>query len=211
MNRVRVKICGITCREDAVAAVDAGADALGFVFAGGPRRVTPEVVRDICRGLPPHVTRVGVFVDDDVEKIRGVLDSCGLDRAQLHGNEGPEVLEALGTRAYKAFRIGMVGRCEPAMDGYAQAEWVLLDALVDTVAGGTGQTCDWDTARSIADVRPVILAGGLDPENVGRAIDHVRPRGVDVSSGVEQSPGRKDSLRIREFIDAVFHAVTLVR
>lgn len=211
MSRVRVKICGITSREDAWAAVDAGADALGFVLAGGPRHATPETVRGICRGLPPHITRVGVFVDESAAEVLSVMESCGLDRAQLHGVEGPDVLAALAGRAYKAFRLGTGGRCIPDMKAYDSDGWILLDALVDGVAGGTGRTCDWDAARSIARSRSVILAGGLDPENVERAIGLVGPCGVDVSSGVEKSPGRKDPVRIREFIDAVFRTVTLVR
>jgi phosphoribosylanthranilate isomerase len=200
--RTRVKICGITCPEDAEIAAAAGADALGFNFAPSPRQVTPEGAARIIRTLPPFVTTVGVVVDQDVAAIRAV---CPLDALQFHGQESPRVLAAVGgVRRIKVFRI----RDEAdlvALQTYRDcAEAFLLDAYVPGVAGGTGQTFNWELAfRARETGLPILLAGGLTPDNVGAAIRAARPYAVDVSSGVEAAPGRKDPARVRAFVTAV--------
>jgi phosphoribosylanthranilate isomerase len=200
--RTRVKICGITCREDAELAMAAGTDALGFVFAPSPRQVTPQDAARIIRTLPPFVTTVGVVVDQDVAAIRAV---CPLDAIQFHGQETPGMLAAVsGIRRVKAFRI----RAESdlvALTAYdSAAEAFLLDAYVPGVAGGTGQTFNWELALRAREAGlPILLAGGLTPDNVGAAIRAARPYAVDVSSGVEASPGHKDPARVAAFITAV--------
>jgi phosphoribosylanthranilate isomerase len=194
---VRVKICGITNLDDALAACAAGADALGFVFAeearARNRHIAPEAARAIIRALPPFVQTVAVTVNDSLETLRAYLDF--VDRVQLHGEEPPEIAEALGHRAIRVLRLKAGGR--PAVpDGP-----LLIDAHVPGLRGGTGQTADWAAARAIAEANPaVILAGGLDPENVAEAVRTVRPYGVDTSGGVEAAPGKKDHERIRRFI-----------
>ncbi|MCA9750958.1 MAG: phosphoribosylanthranilate isomerase [Gemmatimonadetes bacterium] len=200
-RRTWIKICGITRLEDALVAAEAGADALGFVFAESPRRVSEELVRAIVRDLPPHVLRVGVFVDETPAKVAGVIAATEIDRVQLHGFEEPMVRELAGTRVLKAFRA----RGEEVLEEIRErAEpTFLLDSWSATVAGGTGERFDWSLARRAAELGRMILAGGLTPENVADAIATVRPFGVDVSSGVEDSPGLKNAERIRAFIDAV--------
>ena len=194
---VRVKICGITNLDDALAAVEAGADALGFVFAQSPRRVSPEKAREITCILPPFVCKVGVFVDDDLYKVAQVQDFCGLNYVQLHGEEDVIDAQVLGLKVIKSFAMGK-GRI-PKADEYPGAA-LLLDTYVPGLAGGSGKTFDWSLAAPLAAQRPVILAGGLNPDNVASAIETVKPFAVDVSSGVEKNPGRKDHERVSEFI-----------
>jgi phosphoribosylanthranilate isomerase len=208
--RVRVKICGITRLEDAVAAVEAGADALGFVFVPGtPRYITPEAVREILRHLPPFLAKTGLFVNADEALIRDTLTRTGIDTVQLHGEEPPELGTGLRDRVsvIKAFRIRnaeSLAALEPHRN--ACDSW-LLDAFVAGAHGGTGARFDWSLAVSATALgKPVILAGGLHPENVAEAIRQVRPYAVDVSSGVESAPGRKDPHRIRAFVQAVSQA-----
>jgi len=195
-----VKICGITNREDALMAVEAGAHALGFVFAPSPRQVTPEQAAAIIAALPPFVQTVGVFVDGDAAS---VLSRCPLDAVQFHGEEPPEELAALaGVRRIKACRVATSADLEPLAAYRGAADAFLLDAPVPGVAGH-GQPFPWPLAREARRFgRPIILAGGLTPENVAAAIDAGRPDAVDVSSGVEASPGRKDRGRVRRFIAA---------
>jgi phosphoribosylanthranilate isomerase len=197
----RIKICGITNYKDAQVAVAAGADALGFVFAPSPRQVTPTTAQKIIVQVPPLITTVGVFVDEDVETIREIIEQCPLHMVQLHGAESPASLAALGGRALKAFRV---------RDAQVLAEikrfgsrHFLLDAFVDDVAGGTGTRCDWSIAHRATGLGKLILAGGLHPDNIREALAQVRPYGVDVSSGVEQHPGRKDHERLHAFIHEV--------
>lgn len=194
---VRVKICGITSVEDAMAAAESGADALGFVFAESPRRVSPERVRGIIRQLPPLVQTVGVFVNAPVGWMQEVRAHCQLDLLQLHGEEKPEVAAMLGGRVIKAVRVD--GNTAPLKEVYPNAT-LLLDTYVAHARGGTGETFDWTLAREVARRRPVILAGGLSPENVQEAIRIVHPYAVDVSSGVEREPGRKDHEKMACFI-----------
>ncbi len=200
---VRVKICGLTNLEDALAAARLGADALGFVFAESPRRVEPEAVRQIVRRLPPLVTTVGVFVDQPRHVVLQIMGHCGLDLIQLHGQETEAQAQAFGRRVIKAVGVGD-GR-PPATESYPGC-LLLLDTFSAQAAGGTGQTFDWNLAREVSRKRPVILAGGLNPDNVTRAIDLVQPDAVDVSSGVEIFRGKKDHDRMASFIDRVRRA-----
>lgn len=196
---VRVKICGITTLEDALAAVAAGADALGFVFvAKSPRCVTPQKAAAMVRELPPFVQTVGLFVDEEAEQVNWTADFCGLDLVQLHGDEEPDDCVEINRRVIKAFRVkdaaSLAGINRYRVAGY------LLDAWTPEAHGGTGQTFDWGLARSAGIAGRLVLAGGLTPENVAEAVRVVSPYGVDVSSGVESAPGRKDPEKVREFI-----------
>jgi phosphoribosylanthranilate isomerase len=202
----KIKICGITNQEDADIAVQEGADALGFVFyAESPRYVQPAIAQHIIASLPPFVIPVGVFVNHDLEMVKRLYDDCGLGLAQLHGDESPDFCESLQRPALRAIRI------KNRRSYLALAEWkgrigvrgFVVDAFSDTAYGGTGHTTDWSLAGEVAKAVPILLAGGLNPENVREAIRQVQPYGVDVSSGVELSPGRKDPGKIREFIQSV--------
>ncbi len=203
---VTVKVCGMTNEADARAAVEAGADALGFIcYRKSPRFVEPNVIKRIVATLPPFVVPVGVFVNEEAQTVRAVMDDTGLMLAQLHGDESAAYCEQLGRPAIKAFRIkgptAMLALAE--YQGRAGIRAFLLDAYSDQVYGGTGQVVDWASAAQVAKATRVVLAGGLTPENVGEAIRAVRPYGVDVSSGVESAPGRKDHARVRAFVEAV--------
>lgn len=201
----RVKICGITSVQDAAAAVDAGADALGFVFVPGtPRVISPEVAEQIVAGLPPFVTTVGVFVDQPLEEILSVIIRCRLQAVQLHGNEPETFSRRIPVKVIKAIRVRDAADLRGI--GTYPAHAFLLDAFVEGQPGGTGTTISWDLARQAIGRVPVILSGGLRPENVAQAVRAVRPYAVDVSSGVETSPGRKDHRKVREFIAAVREA-----
>ncbi len=192
----RVKICGLTNLADALAAVEAGADALGFVLAKSPRRVTPVQVREIVEKLPPLVSTVGVFVDTPLEEVAAIKAGCGLDWVQLHGSHGQEQLAELGPRVIKVLAVG--GQAPDPHD-YPGAR-LLLDTAVAGRSGGTGQTFDWSLAVELARRRPIILAGGLNAGNVAQAVTIVKPFAVDVCSGVEKEPGRKDHEQIRSFV-----------
>ena len=192
-------MCGITNSEDAQTAVDSGADALGFVFAKSPRQVTKERARDIIKNLPPFVSFVGVFVDERLEAIREICDFCHIGAVQLHGNEPPSCLNHLeGYKIIKAFRIKEEG--DLMQLGDYQPHAFLLDSYVKGVMGGTGVTFKWDIARAAHKYGAIILSGGLTPENIREAIRVVKPYAVDVSSGVESSPGKKDKLLMKRFI-----------
>jgi len=197
------KICGIKNVTDALAAMDAGADLIGFNFyPKSPRYIDVGTCRDIMSVMRRygHITYVGVFVNASVEEIRATIDTCGLSLAQLHGDEAPEMLITLNGKAFKAFR-GV-----PAdVNGFTRIESpaLLVDAAVKGVYGGSGVTADWSAAAELAKKYPLLLAGGLTPENVSEAIRQVRPWGVDVASGVESAPGEKDASKIRAFVRAV--------
>ena len=209
MRTVKVKICGITNPGDAMACADAGADALGFVFyKSSPRCVQQDVVRRIVASLPPFVLPVGVFVNEDSKIVRDVMDACGLAVAQLHGNETASYCEQLGRPVWKAMSLNNAGSFLALAEytGRAGVRGVLIDAHSESAYGGTGRRADWTLAAEAARNTPVILAGGLTPENVGEAILTVQPYGVDVSSGVEASAGKKDPHKVTAFI----HAVKLV-
>ncbi|MBM2832647.1 MAG: trpF [Dehalococcoidia bacterium] len=197
---VRVKICGITNLEDARAAIAAGADALGFIFASSPRQVDPARVSEIVGQLPPFVSKVGVFVDADFKEITRIMTECHLDLAQLHGEESPDLCLKLFPRAIKSFRIK--GREVLEHLPHYRASAYLLDGFSHRAAGGTGTTFDWDIAREAKRYGNIILSGGLTPQNVHQAVAAVQPFAVDVSSGVEASPGKKDRRRLRDFIRA---------
>lgn len=199
---VIVKICGMTTLEDALAAVDFGADAVGFVFhPGSPRFVDFEHAAQIARKLPVHVVKVGVFVDTPEEMVFGAISSCGLNLLQFHGQEPPDYCVQFGLMSMKAFRVKDESSLL-ALESYPTDAW-LLDSYSADKLGGTGERFNWDLARQAQKSgRPVFLAGGLTPENVADAIHAVQPYGVDVSSGVETSPGKKDPAKVQAFIRA---------
>jgi phosphoribosylanthranilate isomerase len=213
MTRIFVKVCGITTAEDAVLAAEAGADAVGFVFYPmSPRRVDPARAAEVARELPPFVARVGVFVDAPRDEMARTADAVGLDLLQLHGDEPPEALSDLPRRALKAIRVGTGFTHDAALRYEGRAAGLVVDTRLvgETVLpGGTGVPFDWSLVARLRDeVRFLMLAGGLDPGNVAEAIAAVRPQAVDVSSGVERLPGRKDAARLRAFLEAVRSAET---
>jgi indole-3-glycerol phosphate synthase/phosphoribosylanthranilate isomerase len=203
--RVAVKVCGITTVEDGLAVARLGADAVGLVFwPGSPRWVDREKARQISRALPPFVLRVGVFVDAPADLLARTAEEVGLDVLQLHGAEPPADLARLPRRALKAVRVGAGFSPEEALRYEGHAAGILLDTRADGVPGGTGQAFDWSVARQVREKASFLgLAGGLTPENVHLAMTSVRPDLVDVSSGVESSPGRKDPAKVRAFLEAV--------
>jgi phosphoribosylanthranilate isomerase len=195
---MRVKICGIRDLKTALAAIEAGADALGFVFAEkSPRRISPDAAREISLSLPPFIARVGVFVDVPAAVVLQIADFCRLDVLQLHGGEPPDYCRSLPFKVVKAFRVRDGHSLRGANDYPADA--VLLDAFVPGLAGGTGESFNWELVVKAGLKKPVILAGGLSPANVRQAVAAVRPYAVDVSSGVE-TDGKKDLEKIRLFI-----------
>ncbi len=204
MRRVRVKICGVTSPEIAQAAAEAGADAIGLIFAESRRRVSVAQAAHVVAALPPFVSAVGVFVDAPVDEIVSLAHGVPLEAVQLHGEEPPQIVDALraqGIRVIKAVRVGKDMPRED-LDRYPQASALLLDTKVDGLAGGSGRTFNWELARGWSEEIPLILSGGLAPDNVAQALEVVRLFGVDVSSGVETN-GRKDPEKIRTFIAQV--------
>lgn len=200
-GRIRAKVCGITRREDAVLAVDEGADAVGFIlWEGSPRAVTARIAGEISRALPAFVTRVGVFVNAPPEVIEAAVREAALDAVQLHGDERPELYAGLGTHLVKAVALSDDAQVTMAA-AMPAAVTLLVDAADRQRRGGTGRTADWTRAARLAAGRPVILAGGLTAGNVADAVRRVRPWAVDVSSGVEASVGRKSRERLRAFFD----------
>ena len=203
MSVVRSKICGITRVEDALAAVDAGADAIGLVFyAKSPRAVTVPQAQAILAALPPFVTTVGLFVDCQRSELNAILDAVPLDLLQFHGDESPAACEGFRRPYIKALRVKPGDDIAALIGLYGSAAGVLLDTFVPGVPGGTGEAFDWSLVPQGLSV-PIILAGGLTPENVRAAIEQVRPYAVDVSGGVEASKGLKDSDKIYAFVRAV--------
>jgi phosphoribosylanthranilate isomerase len=204
-----VKICGITNLDDALAAVDAGADILGFNFyPRSPRYIDPEDAREIVDRLPVSVMRVGVFVNEDLENIQRIAATSGVSSLQLHGDESPEYCKALKLkRLYvtKVFGTGEDFTLERVRE-YDVPE-IMLDAAATGARGGTGKLSNWSKARQTVELYPTMfLAGGLSPENVAAAIEVVDPFGVDACSSLEKEPGRKDHARVRAFVAAVHHA-----
>lgn len=194
---IRIKICGLTTVEAAMTAAEAGADAIGLVFAPSRRQVGKYIAREICRRLPPFVNKVGVFVDEAAEKVAELAAYCGLDTLQFHGSESPEYCGQFTRKIIRGFRIKDAGTldelaafpdCTPLLDSYMVGEM-----------GGTGSVFPWNLAVEAAKVQKIILAGGLNEENVLAAIAEVKPYGVDVSSGVETN-GQKDLDKIKRFI-----------
>lgn len=200
--RTRVKVCGITNIEDALAAAQAGADAIGLVFyAKSPRAVTAEQAAKIVAALPPFVTTVALFVDARADEVQQILQQVPIDLLQFHGDESPEFCISFQRPYIKALRM------QPGIDITQQANMhrsalgILLDAWVPGVPGGTGQTFNWNDIPSLA--QPLVLAGGLTPDNVQQAITQVSPWAVDVSGGLEMSKGRKDHAKVQAFMQAV--------
>jgi phosphoribosylanthranilate isomerase len=205
---VRIKICGITNGEDALAAARFGADALGFIFAPSPRRIAPEKARQIIKVLPPLVQTVGVFVDEDLGEVSSVAEMCGLDILQFHGSESADYCDSFDHRVIKAVRLRNRQDLKslPKYDGVVQA--LLLDTYVPDKVGGTGMTFNWEWALEAGKYGRIILAGGLSAENVAAAISIVKPYGVDASSSLEQSPGIKDHEKMAQFIAEVRRATS---
>jgi len=203
MNRTRIKVCGITRLDDALRAVDLGADALGFVFwPGSPRCVSLRQAAAIAEALPPLVATVGVFVNQPLDEIRTITSGVGLSAIQLHGDEAPGTWARVPGRCIKGIGVG------PGFDAVAVRAWPLavlplLDAHDPARRGGTGRVVEWDGAPALARTRHIILAGGLGPSNIREAIMRVRPFAVDVSSGVEREAGIKDPERLRAFVEGV--------
>jgi phosphoribosylanthranilate isomerase len=199
---VIVKICGITNTPDALAAAQAGADALGFVFyEGSPRYLTTAAAATIIHELPPAIVKVGLFVNATEEAVQRAIAECGLNLLQFHGDESPDYCVKFGLMSMKAFRVRDAASLKVLPD-YRTDAW-LLDAYVPGQYGGTGDTFNWDLAVEAQRLgRPIFLAGGLTPENVGAAVKKVRPCAVDVSSGVESAPGKKDHAKVAAFIKA---------
>jgi phosphoribosylanthranilate isomerase len=199
---VLVKICGVTRLVDAELAVECGAGALGFVFwPDSPRFVDPDSARTIVAALPPGVIPVGVFVNQSREYVNEVAATVSLGAVQLHGDESVEYARAMTRPVLKA--IALAEASEASIDAWPIETMMLLDVHDPIRRGGTGRTVDWSRASSVARRRPVILAGGLTPENVGDALSRVRPSGIDVSSGVERSPGVKDPDKLKALFAAM--------
>ena len=200
---VRIKICGLTNAADAVTAVEAGADALGFMFfEGSKRNISTTAAAGIIQELPPMIVKVGVFVNPTAEFVRDAIETSGLDTLQFHGEETPEFCAQFGLPVIKAFRI-KDRTSLAACAAYRDCAW-LLDSYVESALGGTGVAFDWKVAVEAVKLHhKLILAGGLKVETVADAVRRVRPYGVDVSSGVESAPGKKDHAKIRAFIAAV--------
>ena len=200
--RIKVKVCGTTNLEDAMFAVDSGVDAIGFIFfKKSPRYISQKEVKDIVIQLPPFIESVGVFVNETSDKINRVAEQCRLTAVQLHGEESPAFCRRIKRRVIKTFRVKDAHSFK-GMSNY-DVSGFLLDSYAEESRGGTGKVFDWNLALRAKKQGPVILAGGLNPYNVYTAIHRVKPYGVDVCSGVEKSPGVKDSRKIDEFIKSV--------
>ncbi|MBW1918183.1 MAG: phosphoribosylanthranilate isomerase [Deltaproteobacteria bacterium] len=201
---VRVKICGLTNLADAQLACELGAQALGFIFyPKSPRYVAPDTARQIISQLPPLVLSVGVFVDEELAAVRELAAQIGLDWLQLHGEEPPDYCQALGRNIIKVIPVKDETSLELMAAYQGRVRAFLLDTYKSGQKGGTGQTFDWPLARRAKAWGPVILAGGLNPENVAAAVRAVQPQAVDVASGVEATPGRKDPEKLKAFFKAL--------
>ena len=199
-KQVKVKVCGMTSLKDALVAVEGGADAVGFIFyKKSPRSVTMKTVREIVLELPPFVDTVGVFVDETAEQINKIADYCNLDIIQLHGDESPTFCKKIRRKVIKAFRIKDMQSVKKLSS--FQVSGFLLDTFSENLHGGTGKVFDWNLALPVKKFGPVIMAGGLTPNNVQQAVRQIRPYGVDVCSGVESEPGIKDHKKVRAFLN----------
>jgi len=208
-GRIRIKMCGTTSLHDAMAAVTAGVDSLGFIFyEKSPRNIDPEEARLIIEQLPPFVDTVGVFVDRDREEVEEIIRYCRLGYAQLHGKESPKYCERLARFAppcqvLKALRIGDHTRAEDIEPYHEHVKGFVLDTYQKDMVGGTGKSFDWSLIKRLNLKKTWILAGGLEVDNVAEAVEAVSPYGLDVNSGVEKRPGEKDHLLIRRFVRRV--------
>ncbi|MFO7607239.1 MAG: phosphoribosylanthranilate isomerase [Desulfurivibrionaceae bacterium] len=207
ITRTRIKVCGITDSGDLAHAVSAGVDGVGFIFAEkSPRRVEPEKARELIRKVPPFVDAVGVFVNEDPDVVTDIIKYCGLTMVQLHGQENVDYCRLMPVRILKSFAV------KDDIDGSKMAAYAgevagyLLDTYDKAMAGGTGRAFDWNLVAGLRIPGPVLLAGGLGPDNVGEAISAARPYAVDVNSGVEKSPGRKDHAMLTALVEAVRRA-----
>ena len=197
-DKVKVKICGITNLEDALIAVKLGADALGFIFAPSPRQIAPQKARAIIRAVSPYTKTVGVFVDEAPAKVSEIRQHCGFDWIQLHGDESPAFCKEWMPYAIKALRIKDESSLQTGQTYHGKVRALLLDTYCKEMAGGTGKTFNWELAIKIKNQgTPIILSGGLTPSNIAAAIHRVRPYAVDVNSGIESYPGKKDPVLMR--------------
>ena len=203
MHRTRIKICGITRAEDALCAVDNGADAVGVIFAPSARQVTVAQAALALAEVPPPVARVGVFVDPTLEEIEEAVLGCGLTAVQLSGHESPELCDSVSVPVFKVIHVGTDFDSESVEPFRGHAAALLLDTQVSGKAGGTSQAFDWQNVGVVPGWAPSFVAGGLHPGNVAACIGALRPFAVDVSSGVERSPGIKDPEKIAAFCAAV--------
>jgi phosphoribosylanthranilate isomerase len=202
---MKVKICGITNKDDALCAIELDADALGFIFVeSSPRYVPPGDAKEIIRILPPFVVPVGVFVNTTRNKIYRIAEETGIRCAQLHGDEPPEEMIGLAVPAYKSFRVD--GNFNPEVVRRYPGPAYLLDTYAESARGGTGETFDWTIAAQAKAYGRIILAGGLRPENIAEAVRKVRPYAVDINSGVETSPGKKDWKKLRQLF-SILHRI----
>ncbi len=201
--RTRIKFCGMTRVDDALAAARLGADAIGLIFApGSPRRIAADGADSIARAMPPFVTRVGLFLDQPADEVARTVDAVALDLLQFHGREDAAFCRMFGKPYIKVVPMLDVDDVAAFAAGYPDAAGFLLDSHRAGAAGGTGQTFDWSRAVAALE-RPILLAGGLNPHNVHAAVTRVKPWAVDASSGIESSPGIKDHARMQAFIDEV--------
>ncbi len=201
---IKIKICGITNKEDALWAVNLKVDALGFIFADSPRRVSPEIVQAIIELLPPFISSVGVFVNEDREKVKEIAENCGLTTLQFHGQESSSYCKEFKQKVVKTFRVKDKSVLEKAVQYQDKVDGYLLDTYSPSKYGGTGKTFDWSIAKEIKEFGlPTILSGGLNSENIKEAISEVEPYAVDVSSGVEERPGKKSLEKLIDFVRIV--------
>lgn len=195
-------MCGITNTEDALSAVEMGADALGFIFYSGSKRyIDPAKASEIVSALPPFVSAVGVFVNQGIDEIKEAARISGIDTLQLHGDESPEFCAGLDYKVIKAIRVKDAVNTEEVELYPVRA--ILFDKHSDELYGGTGRSFDWGVLRDIEISKKIVISGGLTPENVSGAIEMIKPYAVDVSTGVEDSPGRKNRIKMKKFIEAV--------
>lgn len=201
---MKIKICGITNKIDAINASRLGIDMMGFVFYKKSKRfIEPLAAKDIINELPPDIVKVGVFVDEDADKVRSIAEEAGLNALQFHGSETPEFCKEFKEdfKVIKAFRLN--GKQDLRKINDYDADYYLLDTFKADVIGGTGEVFDWKILKDFELLKPVILSGGLNAANVGRAIREIVPYGVDVSSGVEDAPGKKDAQLMKKFVEEV--------
>lgn len=207
MSRTKVKICGVTTAEDAAAAVAAGADAIGVIFAPSKRQVSVAEAVTVLRKVPAGVARIGVFVDAQPQEVEAAIAACSLDAVEFSGDESPESCAGVSVPVIKTLHVGEGFDLRAAMPPYEGAVWAfLLDTAAAGARGGTGVAFDWTGVGVLPREMPVFVAGGLNPDNVADAVRALRPYAVDVSSGVEESPGKKDHEKVRAFISAVAEA-----
>jgi len=201
---VRVKVCGITNRRDAAMVTELGAAALGFIFAPSPRQVSPEKVREIIADLPPLVWTIGVFVDEPLSSVCRIMDFCRLDLVQFHGDEPPEICREMMPRSIKAFRVKDESSLVPVEKYTESVNAILLDTYCQGLKGGTGRAFDWSLAIKAKELRvPIILSGGLTPSNIAEAVSVVKPWAVDINSGIEDAPGRKNPDLMKKLMENI--------